>query len=477
VGLVFYNTFSRAKEPFEAVATASSGKPLVRMYNCGPTVYARQHVGNFRAFLFADTLRRWLEVKGFEVRQVMNITDVGHVVADADEGEDKIQAEAKKTGRDPWEISRHFAKLFREDLAALGVKPAMAYPHATEYIPAMLEIVDGLVAKGFAYRAGEGGQDVYFDVTRFPDYGKLSGNRVEDLAAGARVEVREEKRHPADFALWKSDPAHVMKWESRYGPHGFPGWHIECSAMARALLGDELDIHTGGEDNVFPHHECEIAQSEAFTGKRFARFWMHTRFLTVDGGKMSKSLGNVYTLDDVKERGFDVRTLRFALIRGHYRSPLDFTWKVMEECKSALAGLDEMVSVLEQGDFASAPTKGEDLVARARATFVDAMDDDLGVPQALSALFTLRQDVLHGSVGGAGVDAAKDVLRLADDALGILPANDSAADAAIDAKVEARNAAKAARDFALADRLRKELTEAGVVLQDMPGGKTIWRRG
>jgi cysteinyl-tRNA synthetase len=277
--LTFHNTLTKRREPFQPIEPG-----IVRMYNCGPTVYGRAHIGNFRSYLFADVLRRWLEYRGFEVRQVMNITDVGHLTDDADDGEDKLEVQARKEGRDPWQISREYTRLFLDDVARLGLRPAKVYPRASEHIPEMLAIVEGLVAKGFAY-AVDG--DVYFEVGKFPAYGRLSGNKVEALDAGARIEVREEKRHPADFALWKSDPHHVMKWESRFGPDGFPGWHIECSAMAMKHLGERIDIHTGGEDNIFPHHECEIAQSEAYTGQPFATTWMHAKFLQVDGGKMS----------------------------------------------------------------------------------------------------------------------------------------------------------------------------------------------
>jgi cysteinyl-tRNA synthetase len=316
-----FDSLSKEKRVFEPLEPG-----VVRMYNCGPTVYGRVHVGNLRTFLFADTLRRWLEVRGYEVRQVMNITDVGHLLDDADEGEDKIEAQARREKRDPWEISRGFTELFLADVRALGLLEPRARPKASEHVGEMLEIIEGLIAKGYAYEVGG---DVYYEVAKFPRYGRLSGNSVAELEAGARIEVRGEKRHPADFALWKSDPKHLMKWESRFGPDGFPGWHIECSAMARKHLGDVLDLHTGGEDNVFPHHECEIAQSEAFTGKPFARYWMHSKFLQVDGGKMSKRLGNVWNLDDVKKRGFAPRVLRFALIRGHYRGPLNFTWGIL----------------------------------------------------------------------------------------------------------------------------------------------------
>jgi cysteinyl-tRNA synthetase len=282
------------------------------------------------------------------VRQVMNITDVGHLQGDetADaSGEDKVEAQARKERTDPFAITRRYTEEFLADMRDLGVREPMARPRASEYIDEMVAMTQELIAKGHAYRVGD---NVYFDVHTFPEYGRLSGNRIEDLEAGARVEVNEEKRHPADFALWKSDERHLMKWETAFGEHGFPGWHIECSAMARSLLGQELDIHTGGEDNVFPHHECEIAQSECANGVPFARYWMHAKFLQVDGGKMSKRLGNVYTLPDVVARGYEPRHLRLALLRGHYRSPLNFTWAVMDEVKARLANLDETVQLLHR---------------------------------------------------------------------------------------------------------------------------------
>jgi cysteinyl-tRNA synthetase len=338
--LTFHNTLTKRKEPFRPL---EAGR--VRMYNCGPTVYGRAHIGNFRTYLFADILRRWLEYRGFEVRQVMNITDVGHLTDDADDGEDKLEVQARKEGRDPWQISRAYTEMFLADIVELGLRPAVSYPRASEHISEMLAIVEKLLREGYAYQVDG---DVYFEVSKFPAYGRLSGNKIADLDAGARIEVREEKRHPADFALWKSDPHHIMKWESRFGPDGFPGWHIECSAMAMKHLGERIDVHTGGEDNIFPHHECEIAQSEAFTGKPFANYWIHAKFLQVDGGKMSKSLGNVYNLDDVLEKGFSPRALRFCLIRGHYRQPLNFTWDILKESAAALENLDDLAARLRR---------------------------------------------------------------------------------------------------------------------------------
>lgn len=470
----FHNTYTRQLQP---LATLEEG--CVRMYNCGPTVYGRQHIGNFRTFLFADLLRRWLEDRGYRVRQVMNITDVGHLVGDADEGEDKMMAQARKEGRDPWEISRHWAEVFLDDLGRLEVQAAHVYPRATEHVEQMLEIIRALEKRGFAYRAGKDGQDVYFDVTRFERYGQLSGNRLDDLKAGARIEVRDEKRHPADFALWKSDPAHLMKWETEYGAHGFPGWHIECSAMAREHLGDRIDIHTGGEDNVFPHHECEIAQTEAFTGDTFSALWMHSKFLQVDGGKMSKSLGNIYTLDDVEARGHSIRELRFALMRGHYRSPINFTWGILEECKAALEGIDELRARLEHGADPSGDTAGAAALDAAIVEFERALDDDLNAPAAMAALFSLREAALNGPFGGATAHRSLEFLERADRIFGFIApweTADASEDAEIDALVKARDAARDSKEWAEADRLRDELTALGIVLQDSDQG-TIWRRG
>ena len=467
-----YNTLTGKKEPFRSLESG-----VVRMYNCGPTVYSRAHIGNFRAYLFADTLRRWLEASGYTVRQVMNITDVGHLLDDADEGEDKIEAQAKREKRDPWEISRGYTELFMKDLALLGCEAAFVYPKASDHVPEMLEMIDGLVAKGFAYQAG---QDVYFEVSKFSRYGRLSGNTVEALDAGNRIEVREEKRHPADFALWKSDAAHIMKWSSRYGPDGFPGWHIECSAMARKHLGDRIDIHTGGEDNIFPHHECEIAQSECFTGEPFSTYWMHTKFLQVDGGKMSKRLGNVYSLDDVKERGYEPRHLRFCLLRGHYRQPLNFTWGILAESKSALANLDDLVVRLRraQGGQGAAPSADDGLeeVADAQAEFNAAMDDDLNTPRAIAALMKLRNIVIEERLGSMAAAAAlKFVEHRANKVFGCIQVDEQSLDSDVERAIEARQDARKRKDFQESDRIRDELLSQGIVLEDTAKG-VVWRK-
>ena len=467
-----YSTLTKVKAPFEPI---EPGK--VRMYNCGPTVYGRAHIGNMRAFVFADLVRRWLEHEGFEVRQIMNITDVGHLVDDADDGEDKLIAQAKKEGRDPWKISAEHAAQFFLDLEALGCSKAAVYPRATDHIEEMLEMIDGLMEKGYAYRAGD---NVYFDVSKFELYGRLSGNRVEDLESGSRVEVLEEKRSPVDFALWKSDSQHLMKWDTRYGPDGFPGWHIECSAMARKHLGDRIDIHTGGEDNVFPHHECEIAQSEAFTGEPFSTYWMHSKFLQVDGGKMSKSLGNVYNLDDIVEHGFEVRALRYTLLRGHYRQPLNFTWAVMTDSAKALEKLDDLVQRLRRAvegqSAADDPEAGRELLSGARAEFVEAMNDDLNTPRALAALHPMRDHVLAARFGSS---VAREVLEFLLEVQGVLgfPSleQESDLDSEIDALIQERIEARASRDFARSDEIRDQLLAQGILLEDTAEG-TLWRR-
>jgi cysteinyl-tRNA synthetase len=466
-----YSTLSKRKEDFEPL---EPGK--VRLYNCGPTVYSRVHIGNLRSFIFADVLRRWLQHEGFQVNQVMNITDVGHLVNDADEGEDKLEAQARREGKDPWKISQEITATFFDDLARLNFMPANVYPRATEHIPEMLEIIDGLIDKGYAYRAGD---NVYFEVAKFERYGRLSGNRVEDLDAGARIEVIAEKRSPADFALWKSDPQHLMKWDSQFGADGFPGWHIECSAMARKHLGDKIDIHTGGEDNVFPHHECEIAQTEAFTGEPFATYWMHAKFLQVDGGKMGKSLGNVYNLDDIVERGFEPRVLRYTLMRGHYRQPLNFTWDIMAESQKALEKLDDLVTRLRRiaaGDEgATEDGAGAELLETARGEFVEAMNDDLNTPQALAALFTLRDHAVQNRLGRETAGAGLSFLERVELALGVLDLEEESIDSEIQTLIDEREAARQAKDWARSDEIRDTLLERGILLEDKDG-KTVWRR-
>jgi cysteinyl-tRNA synthetase len=457
------------------------GEPgVVRMYNCGPTVYSEPQLGNWRSNVCWDVLRRALELGGFRVRQVMNVTDVGHLtvddVADA-EGEDKLEAAARRERLDAWAIARKYTESFHAGRRKLRLRDAEAYPKATDHVAEMVAHVGELVRRGHAYVAPSG--NVYFAVSTFPAYGRLSGNRVEELDAGARVEVLSEKRDPADFALWKRDEHHQMQWDSPWG-RGFPGWHIECSAMARKYLGDTLDIHTGGEDNVFPHHECEIAQSEALTGKPFARFWLHTRFLLVDGQKMSKSKGTQYVLADVEARGHSFRALRYMLLATHYRQPMNFTWDALAGAAETVGSLDAAVRRL-----ATDPKVPDDPALGAAAddagkAFLAALEDDLNVSAALAVVHGFRGELNRRAALSPG-DLARARARLAafDEVLGLdLLAQEpgaSAGDAEIDRLVAEREAARKARDFAKADRLRGEIAARGVVLEDTPRG-VVWRR-
>jgi cysteinyl-tRNA synthetase len=473
MSLVVYNTFSRRKEPFVPVRP-----PQVRMYNCGPTVYAQAHIGNFRAFLFADLLRRWLELHGLAVAQVMNITDVGHARDDdPDAGEDKMDAAAQRERLDPWQIAEKYTELFFRDLDALGIVRADHYPRATQHIPQMIELIERLIETGHAYRVDG---NVYFDVATFPRYGLLSGNTGDELLAGARIEVNEEKRDPRDFALWKTDPHHIMQWDSPFG-RGFPGWHIECSAMSRALLGEgTLDIHTGGEDNVFPHHECEIAQSEGAFDVPFVKYWLHTRFLQVDGGKMSKSLGNLYTLDDLQQRGFPPVALRWLLLRGHYRQVLNFTWEGLEQSAAAVRRLRLFAAEMAEaaGEHAAGDTLPEDApdwVTGAWARFEQGLDDDFNTSGALDGTFSLLNEAHRAKAAGAEAAAALSALRRMDRVLGVLEEQPQMLDAEVEALIEQRNAARAAKDWGTADAIREQLAAQGIELLDGKEG-VRWRR-
>ncbi len=450
----------------------------VRMYNCGPTVYNYAHVGNLRAFLMADVLRRLLEARGFEVRQVMNITDVGHMTEDdiRDAGEDKMAVAAKELGKDPYEVAKFFTEAFFADLKALNFQEAEAYPRATETIPEMIAMVERLVSKGNAYVVGG---NVYFDVATFPEYGKLSGNTVASLKAGARLEVNPEKRHPADFALWKSDPQHIMQWDSPWGP-GFPGWHIECSVMAQAILGEEIDIHTGGEDNRFPHHECEIAQSEAATGKTFARYWIHTGYLQVGGEKMAKSKGNFFTLRDLMEKGYDPRAIRAALISVHYRQPMNLTLDGIDEAAKNLERVHELLRKTTGTDGLPDRPEVAEAAARARNDFDAAMDDDMNVSPARAAVLALVSELNRAGADLSTADAnlVRGTFAHFDGILGTgLMDFDDGEDLSteVEALIEARNAARKAKDFAESDRIRDELAGRGIILSDGAGG-TTWKR-
>lgn len=470
MALSLYNTYTKRKEEFQPLEPG-----VVRMYNCGPTVYSYAHIGNFRSFVFADLLRRYLEFRGLKVRQVMNITDVGHLTEDTiDQGMDKLEKAAQAENMTPEAIARKFEEAFHGDRKLLNLLEAEAYPRATDYVPKMIDMVSTLVDKGFAYEVDG---EVYFDISRFPKYGALSGNSVEDLVAGARVAVNDKKRSPVDFALWKHDSKHLMQWSSPWS-EGFPGWHIECSAMSTDLLGETIDIHTGGEDNVFPHHEAEIAQTEAATGKPFVRTWCHVRHLLVDGRKMAKSEGNFYTIRDIMDRGYKGHELRYVYVSANYRQPLNFTFESLEAARKSVNRLAGFVESLRERKGEGSSPEMDQLCREAEGRFTEAMDDDLNVSEALAAIFDFVRAVNRIDPSGEDAEKALKLMSRFDDVFAILPPEREARDedAEIDALVKQRQAARKARDFAEADRIRAILDERGIVVKDTPEGPKWSRR-
>ena len=463
----FYNTLTRTVQDFTPLREGKVG-----MYNCGPTVYNYATIGNFRAFMLADLLHRYLKFKGFEVTQVMNLTDVGHMTTDADEGEDKMEKAARQSGKDPWQIAEFYAEAFFADIKSLRITPATVYPRATQHVPEMIELIRKLIDRGHAYTAGDG---VYYSVETFPAYGQLSGNTLEKLEAGARIEVNPEKRNPADFALWKFDPKHIMQWDSPWG-RGFPGWHIECSAMSMKYLGNTLDIHTGGEDNIFPHHECEIAQSEGATGEPFVRHWLHTRFLLVDGQKMSKSLGNFYTLRDLQEKGFSDLAIRYLLLSNNYRQPLNFTFDAVKASHEALTRMRDFVLRLREAQGESIDPQVADIITRARAAFEDALDDDLNVSKALAAVFDFMRDINKLTPGKQDAQAAEAAMTDFNKVLGVIELEQAESlEEEVERLIQERQAARKAKNFRRADEIRNSLRDRGIILEDTPHG-VRWKK-
>ena len=373
--IFFYNTLTKKKELFKSLEPKK-----VKMYSCGPTVYKDATIGNMRTNLFQDTLRRVLEYNGYEVKQVMNITDVGHLVSDGDEGEDKMLKSAREEHKTPMEIAEYYTKLFFKDLERLNVKIPEVICKATDHIEEMLEMVQKIIENGYAYETSTA---IYFDVSKLDEYGILSGINLREQKAGARVEVDPEKRNPYDFALWiKAPENHLMKWDSPWGP-SYPGWHIECSAMSQKYLGEVFDIHTGGIDLIPTHHENEIAQSKGACGKIPAHYWMHGEYLLINGGKMSKSLGNVYLLDDIIKRGYDPLVYRLFNFSCHYKGKLNFTWEGIEAASTALTRLRDGYQKHLTG---MADVDGT-IISEIENKFHQAINDDLNMPLAMSAVW------------------------------------------------------------------------------------------
>ena len=462
----FYNTLVKDKQDFAAL----SGR-TVKMYNCGPTVYNFATIGNFRAFMLADLLRRYLEYKGYEVTQVMNLTDVGHMTTDADEGEDKLEKAAREAKKDPYQVAEFYAQAFFADIDSLRIRRANHYPRATQHIPEMIDLIRRLIDRGHAYA---GGDSIYYDISSFPGYGQLSGNTLEKLQAGARIEVNPEKKNPFDFALWKSDPHHIMQWDSPWG-RGFPGWHIECSAMSMKYLGSTLDIHTGGEDNIFPHHECEIAQSEGATGEKFVRYWLHTRFLLVDGRKMSKSLGNFYTLRDLQEKGYSDLAMRYLLLSTNYRQPLNFTLEAVEASHEAVRRLRDFVIDLDLAQGEGSSPEVADVIGTAIAAFADGLDDDLNISKSLAGVFDFIREANKLELTRQDAQAVRAVMMDFNKVLGVIDIEQQSLEGEVERLIQQRQQARKAKDFRTADEIRGSLLKRGIILEDTPQG-VRWKR-
>lgn len=465
--LKFYNSFTKQLEPFLPI---EPGK--IRLYHCGPTVYKRQHLGNMRRFLFADILRRTLEYFGYEVREITNITDVGHLTQDEiDSGEDKLEKEASQQKTTPQQIADLETKQFLTDLNSLNIQPSHKYPRATGHIKEMQALIQRLIANHHAYVTKTG---VYYEVSTFPPYGQLSGNTTGQLVAGKRVAIVSDKRHPADFLLWKTnDPSHLQQWDSPWG-RGYPGWHIECSAMSQAYLGTELDIHTGGEDNKFPHHENEIAQSEGATQKKFVRFWLHNAHLKMSGQKLAKRSGAQLTLSTLAEHNYSPLAFRLLVFGAHYRTPLEFSWEAMDSAQKQLAILKQFLRRI----LASYPPDkgGEGGFNQAIiGQFQSALADDLNTPAALSVFWQLIREINKlidtGSLSPKEAQVYWSTMRSMDKVLGLLePLRSEIATETIPEEVkglvEQREKARANGDFKLADSLRQQIQEKGYSIED-----------
>jgi len=459
----FFNTMSRRLEEFKPIESG-----YVRMYTCGPTVYGPAHIGNFRAYIFEDILRRYLKYKGYRVTQVMNLTDI----------DDKTIRDSQEAGITLQEHTRKFIDMFFGDLDRLNIERAEFYPAATEHIPEMVDFIQKLIERGHAY--GSAGS-IYYEISTFPRYGALSHMDMAGLKAGARVDSDEyEKESVSDFALWKgwTERDGNVFWETPLGK-GRPGWHIECSAMSIKYLGEQFDIHTGGVDNIFPHHENEIAQSEGVTGKKFVNYWLHNAHLIVESRKMSKSEGNYYTVKDLVEMGHNPIAIRYLLMATHYRQQLNFTAEALEAAKKAITRLRDFRTNVEDARPGSESDTAKWTVTRAVEGFEAGLDDDLNMSQALAAVFDFVREVnavvAEQGLAEADKEAVLGTLRRFDSVLGVVYVKEAGIDERIDTLIKERNTAKRARDFKTADKIRADLLAEGIILEDTPAG-TKWKR-
>ena len=457
--LRIYNTLTREKEDFEP----NNGKE-VRIYSCGPTVYSYAHIGNFRAYIFMDTLRRVLKYDGYTLKHAMNITDVGHLESDADEGEDKMLKAAKKEHKDPYEIAKFYTDAFFKDFELLNIDKPEIICKATDYIKEMLQYVEEIMANGYAYETSRG---IYFDISKLDKYPVLSTRKIDEQIAGARVAVDEEKRNPEDFALWiKAPENHIMKWESPWGL-SYPGWHIECSAMSRKYLGDEFDIHTGGIDHIPTHHENEIAQSKGATGKIPAKYWMHCNYLQVNGGKMSKSLGNVYTISTLIEKGINPLAFKLFCFSSHYRNKINFTFEGIESANKAYARLKEGYNKHREGT----EQVDEKVVNDFKQKFEEAINDDLNMPMAMGIVWDIIKYPIKSK-------KFADLLDKFDEVLGLkIAEKDKNTNNVIPDKVmklvEERKLARESKEWEKSDILRDEIQKLGYIVKDTKNGTEI----
>ena len=469
--LKLYNTLTRKKEDFVSIDEKNKN---VKIYTCGPTVYSSPHIGNMRAYIFMDTLRKVLEYDGYNVTQVMNITDVGHLTSDADEGEDKMEKSAKKLNKSVYEIANTYTNEFLENIKMLNIKTPEHIVKATEHIKEMEEYVDEIMKNGYAYETSKG---IYFDTSKLPSYGELSKIDLKGQMAGARVDVDPEKRNPLDFALWiKAPKEHIMKWESKYGVC-YPGWHIECSAMSRKYLGEKFDIHTGGVDHIPIHHENEIAQSKGATGKNPANYWCHVEFLLIDNGKMSKSLGNIYTLEDLKKKGISPIAFRFFTYSSNYRNKLNFTWDAVKSANNTLLKLKEQI----------AEHKGiknhidEKIIKEYEEKFSNAINEDMNMPVAISVIFDIAKNKEKSNdyfelIKKFDKVLSLDLTKLEENTLkseNEAEVDISALPVEIAEILEKRKKAREEKDFSLSDKLRDELKEKGYLVIDSKDGQKV----
>lgn len=471
INMFLYNTFSKKKEKFKSLK-----KGRVSLYTCGPTVYDYDHLGHAWNYTMSDILRRALEYNKYKVKHQLNITDVGHLENDLDNGEDKMEKSALKNKKSVWQIAKYFTKIYFTNRKKLNLLEPHIISHATDHISEMIDLIKKILKKGKAYQTNNG---VYFSVEKFPTYGLLSGNTLEKLKAGARIEINSQKKHPADFALWKLTPKNTkrqMEWNSPWGK-GFPGWHIECSAMIMKHLGTQIDIHTGGEDNIFPHHECEIAQTETITNKKFVQFWFHARFLTINGEKMSKSLNNFYTLSDIEKKGFSPLSLRYLFLTSHYRSKLNFTWESLQASQIALDNLYQKIRELKskiEKDRIGNNEQLQKLIKQIKNheyknKFLDFISDDLNTPKALALIWKLIKDE---SIS----EQIKYVLLLDFDqvlGLNLSKVKSIVIPQKIKKIIEQREKLRQLQEWQKADELRNKITELGYLIDDTSQGTII----